>query len=193
MELRDADLPGLHRQALDDTARIVAQVRPPDMDRPTPCDDWSVRDLLNHLVSGNLWAAELAGGATIEEVGDRLDGDLVGDDPAGVYDRSAESAAAALERPGVLEAPCAVSYGPVPGSVYAGHRFIDVLVHGWDLASAIGGDTALSPRLVTACLAVVEPQEQMLLASGAFGSPKKDDAGDDQSRLLAMLGRAPSG
>ena len=75
----------------------------------------------------------------------RLDGDLLGDDPAAAYAASAAAAAAVFRRPGALDAPCAVSYGPVPGSVYAGHRFLDVLVHGWDLAVATGQDYALDP------------------------------------------------
>ena len=96
-----------------------------------------------------------------------------------------------------MEKPCAVSYGPVPGSVYCGHRFVDVLVHGWDVASSTGQDTLLDPELVEACLAVVEPQLDMLVGSGAFGTPLEvpDDAGP-QTRLLAALGRrveAPSG
>ena len=78
--------------------------------------------------------------------------------PSPAYDASADSAAAAFEAPGALDAPCAVSYGPVPGSIYAGHRFIDVLIHGWDLASATGQPTDLDPQLVDACWDVVRPQ-----------------------------------
>ena len=74
------------------------------------------------------------GGKTIEEVGDRLDGDVLGTDPLRAYDDSSIVAAAVFREPGAMERPCAVSYGPVPGSVYCGHRFIDVLIHGWDVA-----------------------------------------------------------
>jgi uncharacterized protein (TIGR03086 family) len=96
-------------------------------------------------VSGNLWAAELTAGRTIDEVDDRLDGDVLGDDPLGAYDASATAAAAAFELPSTLDAPCAVSYGPVPGSVYAGHRFVDVLIHGWDVGIATGQDPRSMP------------------------------------------------
>jgi len=92
--------------------------------------------------------------------------------------------------PGAMDKPCAVSYGPVPGSVYCGHRFVDVLIHGWDVATSTGQDTTLDPELVEACIAVVEPQLDGLVASGAFGTPLEvpDDA-SAQTRLLAMLGR----
>jgi uncharacterized protein (TIGR03086 family) len=186
------DMAGLHRSALAATRPIVAGVAHHQWTAPTPADQWDVRTLLNHIVSGNLWAAELAAGRTIADVGDRLDGDVLGADRIAAYDTSAAAAAAAFEAPGALDAPCAVSYGPVPGSVYAGHRFIDVLVHGWDLAKATGQDTTIDAGLVEACLAVVEPQADMMRAAGAFG-PRVDTPAnaDPQTRLLALLGRRP--
>jgi uncharacterized protein (TIGR03086 family) len=185
------DIAKLHRRALESTGRVVARITPEQMDLPTPDGEWDVRALLNHVVAGNLWAAELGAGRTIEDVGDKLDGDRVGRDPAGAYNASAAVAAEVFERPGALDAPCAVSYGPVPGHVYAGHRFLDVLVHGWDLASATGQDARLEPELVDDCLEVVEPQLEMLQASGAFGPPVPVPAGADaQARLLGMLGRS---
>src|SRR5438876_6152265 len=146
----------LHAQALDITGRIVAGIPPDRWHAATPCQGWDTQALLNHVVSGNLWAAELAAGATIESIGDRLDGDVLGADPAGSYAISAKAAAAAFRRPGALDAACAVSYGPVPGSVYAGHRFLDVFIHGWDLADATGQDTTLDPGLMEACREVIE-------------------------------------
>ena len=179
-----------HREALAATRKIVAGIGADQMSAPTPCTEWDVRGLLNHVVAGNWWAAELASGKTIEQVGDRLDGDVLGDNLLDAYDRSAEAAAAAFETPGAMDAPCAVSYGPVPGSVYAGHRFIDVFVHGWDLAVATNQDPALDPVLVGDCWAVVEPQAELLSGSGAFATQVEVPAGADlQARLLGVLGR----
>src|SRR5207244_6190188 len=127
----------LHRASLDATRVTVAGVKADQWTWPTPNEGWDVRALLNHIVAGNFWAAELGAGRTIAVVGTRLDGDVLGGDPLGAYHASSAVAAAAFEAPGALEAPCAVSYGPVPGSVYAGHRFIDVFIHGSDLAGAI--------------------------------------------------------
>lgn len=186
------DIAQLHRRALDATHKIVAGIQPDQRTLPTPDEGWDVRALLNHIVSGNLWAVELTAGQTIDEVGDRLDGDMLGDDPLGAYDASAQAAAAAFEEAGALDAQCAVSYGPVPGSVYAGHRFIDVLIHGWDLAIATGQDATLDTALVAACLAVVEPQAGLMQASGSYGSHVDAPAdADPQTRLLALLGRRP--
>ena len=82
-------------------------------------------------------------------------------------------AAAAFRAPGAMEAPCAVSYGPVPGEVYCGHRFLDVLIHGWDVASSTGQDTTLEPELVEACFEVIEPQLDMLVGSWHVRHPAR--------------------
>jgi uncharacterized protein (TIGR03086 family) len=184
------DVAELHARALDATGRVVRSVPAERWRAATPCAGWDARALVNHLVSGNLWAAELAAGGTIEEVGTRLDGDLLGDDPAGAYEESAAAAAAVFRRPGALDAPCAVSYGPVPGVVYAGHRFLDVLVHGWDLAAASGQDYTLDAHLMQACRQIIEPQLDAFRAAGAIGPEVAvpADAGA-QSRFLALLGR----
>ena len=180
----------LHAQALDVTGRIVAGIPAGRWHAATPCAGWDVRALVNHLVSGNLWAAELAAGARIDDAGGRLDGDLLGSDPAASYAESATSAAAAFRRPGALDAPCAVSYGPVPGSVYAGHRFIDVFIHGWDLAAATGQDTTLDAGLLEACQKILEPQLDAFREAGAFGGEVDVPPGASaQARFLARLGR----
>jgi len=185
------DIAELHAEALDATGMIVAGIPADRWHAGTPCDGWDVRTLVNHVVSGNLWAAELAAGRTIQAVGGRLDGDLLGPDPVGSYVASAKAAAAAFRAPGALDAPCAVSYGPVPGSVYAGHRFIDVFIHGWDVAVATGQNTVLDADLMQACLQVLEPQLELFRGAGAFARPLPVPPGaTGQTRFLAMLGRA---
>lgn len=189
----DNDIATLHRRALGATGSIVASIQPDQWLDPTPCDGWNVHDLVNHLVAGNRWAAELASGRTIADVGMRLEGDLLGSTPPQAYEESARAAAAAFEQPGALEASCAVSYGPVSGEVYAGHRFVDVLLHGWDLAIATAQPATLDPTLIASCWQVIEPQLAGLQSSGAFGTPTAAPADcDAQTRLLLALGRDPT-
>lgn len=180
----------LHAKALDATRDVVAGIDGDQWELPTPCSEWNVRELVNHVVSGHLWASELAAGKTIDEVGDRFDGDVLGDDPVGAYERAAKLAADVFNAPGALEAPCAVSYGPVPGEIYCGHRFIDTLIHGWDLARATGQSTDLDPELVRGAIEVVEPQKELLQGSGMFADDVDAPAdADPQTTLLAWLGR----
>lgn len=186
----DPDKAAVHRAALKATRGLVTGIGTDQWALPTPCEGWAVRELVNHVVVGNLWAAELASGRSISDVGTKLDGDHLGAAPLEAYDRSAEAAASAFEAPGALDAPCAVSYGPVPGSVYAGHRLIDVLIHGWDLAVATGQDARLDAALVEACRDEIRPQQEALRGSGMFGTEVAVPAdADDQTRLLAVLGR----
>jgi len=190
--MSDTDIAVTHRRVLEATRPLIVGIGADQWDQPTPCAGWSVRELVNHIVAGNMWSGQLARGRTIDDVGSDLDGDVLGTDPVAAYDASAESAASAFEAAGALDAPCAVSYGPVPGSVYAGHRLIDVLIHGWDVAAATGQSTDLDPKLVDACWEVARPQLSLLQGSGAFGTDfvPADSIGDEtQATLLAALGR----
>src|SRR4029079_19024362 len=100
----ELDLGAWHRTALDATREVVAGIRDDDWTRPTPCADWDVRALLNHLVAGNWWASRLASGATIDEVGTDYDGDVLSPSPLGEYHESAVAAARAFDAPGAMEA-----------------------------------------------------------------------------------------
>jgi uncharacterized protein (TIGR03086 family) len=188
--------PGLveaHAQGLEHTRGYVAGTARDSWSAPTPCEDWDARQLLDHITTGNLWVAELTAGRTIDEVGDRLDGDQVGTDPVLGYEVSSRAADAAWRRAGALTEAVAVSYGPVPGEVYLGHRCIDVLVHGWDLAAATGQNRTLPPSLVEVLWEVIEPQVDMVVGSGAFGTDHEAEDDDDlQSRILHLLGRDPA-
>lgn len=188
--------PGLveaHRLALDHTRGYVEGTAIGALRDETPCEGWDVRALLDHVISGNLWVGELTAGKTIDEVGDALDGDCMGEDPLASYVRSAQVADGGFRRPDALTAPTHVSYGPVPGEVYLGHRFVDVLVHGWDVAVATSQDPTLPPPLVAVCWDVLRPQLDLLTASGMFGTDHHDEVADDpQSQLLATLGRDPA-
>ncbi len=94
-------LPEVHRDALAATGRIVAGIKPDQLHAPTPCDDYDVAGLLNHLIGGNFWVAPLVEGKTIAEVGDALDRDFSLEE----YDTSAEEANAAFSGPGAMQKP----------------------------------------------------------------------------------------
>jgi uncharacterized protein (TIGR03086 family) len=185
------DHPGqLYARAMESAQRSIGGIRDEQWTAPTPCSEWSVRDIVNHLVGENLWAAELFRGKTIAEVGSRLDGDLVGADPIGAYARSVASAKAAVEAPGAMETTCHLSYGDETGAEYARQLFMDTLIHGWDIRRATGQDTRLDPDLVAACLPIAERLTARWRSAGIFGEGLEiaPDA-DPQTRLLALAGR----
>ena len=184
------ELPDYHAQALNDTRSIVAAIDESQWSKPSVLDGMTVRELLHHVVYGNFWVGPLMEGKTIEQVGDELEGDILGKDPLQAYDRSSAVAADAFRGPNAMTDLVAVSYGPVPGEVYAGHRFMDVLVHGWDLGRSTGQTVVLDPELAEACRSIIEPQAKMLAAAGAFDEPVPVGEGaDEATRLLALTGR----
>src|SRR5919202_5323604 len=81
---------------------------------PTPCAGWDVRELVRHVVDEERWAPPLLGGATIAEVGDRLAGDPLGDDPVAAVDGAAQPAVAAVESGDALTRTAHLSFGDVP-------------------------------------------------------------------------------
>jgi uncharacterized protein (TIGR03086 family) len=158
---------------------------------PTPCPDWDVRALVNHLVYELRWAVPLLDGWTIAEVGDRFEGDLLGDDPAGRWDQAAEAALAAVDGAGAMDRTVHLSFGDFPGRDYAMQLFADLLIHGWDLSVATGQDTRLDPELVTACAAWFAGVADGYRQAGAVGArPHLADDADPQARLLAEFGRS---
>ena len=106
----------LYARAMRQTERFIGNVRPEQWSDPTPCTEWTIRDIVNHIVGENLWAVELFQGKTIADVGNRLDGDLLGSDPAGAYAGSVPPASSAAEAPGAMEATSHLSFGDVPGA-----------------------------------------------------------------------------
>lgn len=180
----------LYARAMRQTERIIGNVRPDQWTAPTPCTEWNIRDVVNHIVGENLWAVELFQGKTIEDVGDRLNGDLVGNDPAGAYARSVPVASAAAEAPGAMDATCHLSFGDFPGSEYAWQLFLDTLIHGWDVASASGQDRTLDSGLVQAAMPFAQRMTEQWRSAGVFG--EKLDVGSNagpQAELLALFGR----
>jgi uncharacterized protein (TIGR03086 family) len=181
----------MYRRSVEGFGQRVMAVGPGDWDRPTPCRDWSVRDLVQHLVSEELWAPPLLEGQTIAEVGDRFEGDLLGADPQGAWKAAAAPALAAATED-VLDRTVHLSFGDVPGREYIGQLTADHVIHAWDLARGIGGDDRLDAELVEFVHAFLAPQVEAWRGAGVFGSPVEVPADADlQSKLLALTGRTP--
>jgi uncharacterized protein (TIGR03086 family) len=159
----------------------------------TPCTDWDVRTLVNHVVGELLWVPPLLEGKTIAEVGDRFDGDILGDDPLAIWIDAAAGAQAAASQPGAQERTVHLSFGDFPGGDYLGQVTSDVIIHSWDLARAVGADDRLNSALVEFVDDFLSPQVDAWRSAGAFG-PAIDVAPDAgaQDRLLAQTGRSPS-
>ena len=185
-----AQMAELHRRACEQVSTRVDLIRDDQWELPTPCTEWNVHDLLGHLVSGTSWVAPLVGGLTVPEVGDRLDGDLLGDDPRGAWRRAAADAVRACEEEGALERTVHLSAGDTPAVDYVGERILDLVMHAWDLARAVGGDESLDPELVEVARKVLAEKAELWRQYGALGPAVEVAPGADaQTELLAESGR----
>jgi uncharacterized protein (TIGR03086 family) len=184
-----ADIRDLFRRATESCGRRVLAVGDDQWHHPTPCSAWDVRALVNHVVAENLWVPPLFEGKTIREVGDQFDGDVLGDDPKQVWRDSASHAVGAVEADGAIERTVHLSFGDTPGEEYAYQLFADLLIHGWDVARAIGADDSLDPELVRACAEWFDQREDLYRMTGAIAERVQTDGHDPQTQLLARFGR----
>ncbi|HST82724.1 MAG TPA: TIGR03086 family metal-binding protein [Kineosporiaceae bacterium] len=153
---------------------------------PTPCTQWSVRDVVNHLVGMNLVFVAMLEESPMPERGT----DILGADPAEAYRRSAAALQAAAARPGVLERSQATAMGAATGAERMQWRIADLLAHGWDLAQATGIVIELPDDLAEQSLAFVRASLPNQSRGGRFADPQPiaDDA-PAIDRLAAFTGR----
>ncbi|GAA4593961.1 TIGR03086 family metal-binding protein [Planotetraspora phitsanulokensis] len=185
IDIRDA-----YRRALDGFGNRLQLVRDEQWELSTPCVDWDVRALVNHMVNENLWAPDLLAGRTIAEVSDTYERDVLGDDAIKAFEVSAQGAVQAVYTEGALTAVTHLSFGDVPGEEYITELFADALIHTWDLARAIGARERLDPELVATCSEWFARANEGYRQTGVIGDHRDvpEDA-DPQTRLLAAWGR----
>jgi uncharacterized protein (TIGR03086 family) len=180
----------LHQKAVEDFGHLVHQIEPDQWDSPTPCTDWNVRDLVNHVAVEMLWAPPLLHGGGLADIAPGLEGDRLGNDPAGAWDMAAADDLAAFGEHGAMQRQVELSRGPTPASTYLGELTDDLTVHAWDLARGLGVGDTLDAQLVQAAYEHLEPVADSLASTGLFAEriDVSDDA-DMQTKLLAAVGR----
>ncbi len=181
----------VHRRAVENWQAKVDALEESQWSSPTPCAEWDVRTLVNHVVGEELWTAPLVTGSTIEEVGDRFEGDVLGDRPVDAGRSAAQAAAAAVDERLPKGGLVHLSFGEVPIEEYIYQLTADHLVHGWDLAAATGQARDLDPDVLGAIGPWFADRESMYREGGAIG-PRFDAGGSPQDDLLAAFGRNPA-
>ena len=153
---------------------------------PTPCTQWSVRDVVGHLVGTNLVVvAMFEQGPTPSREADHL-----GADPAGAYRRSAAALQAAAAVPGALGRVQTTAVGVATGAERLRWRIADLLTHGWDLVQATGVEAELPDDLVEQSLTFVRAQLPGQQRAGRFADPQQTrDDSPAIDRLAAFTGR----
>jgi uncharacterized protein (TIGR03086 family) len=175
--------------AITSTRAILAATKPEQLDAPTPCASWKVRDLINHLIGAHaFFMAGINGTAPAGSSGDPASGDFLK-----AFDEAAAQTLAGFQRDGVLSSTLTTPLGPMPGQAFMGLAATDTFVHGWDLAKATGQRTDLEPALAEALLAGARQAIQ-----DSFRGPEPAPFGPEQQapaaasnadKLAAFLGR----
>jgi uncharacterized protein (TIGR03086 family) len=169
---------------------VLRGVRADQLDDPTPCASWKVRDVVNHVVAGShFFAASM-------EAGEAPEGeppDLAGGDFVASYEEGIEKCAAAFGAPGAQEKQVSLPFGTMPGSAFMGLATTDTFTHAWDLAKATGQSTDLDPELAKQLLAGARTFIQESFRGDEpmpFGPEQEAPEGATAAdRLAAFLGR----
>lgn len=182
----------MYERALKSTGEVVAGTKRNQLDNPTPCTEWTVHELLNHIIGGCLsWAAGADG--RVEDPSPTID--RIGEDHAAAYEAAARAVIDAFRSPGAMERNFTMPWGESPGKMNLGVALADITVHGCDLATATGQDIFVDDDIAEACYemttGLMEPKGSFPRGD-AFAEPIEvpDDA-PPRDRMLAYLGRQP--
>lgn len=169
---------------------VVAAVPATAWAAPSPCSEWTVRDVLCHLTSEHLWAPRLLRGESLEQVGDAYDGDVLGADPLAAWRRAMTTSMLAWAQADPAER-VQTSLGPIEVAEYAHQMLLDLTVHGWDLAAGAGTPYTPVPDAVEDGIAYERPQVERGLKEGIFAPPTGYQGENRLGVLLSLTGRRP--
>ena len=173
------DLLDLYARASDWCREKVAGAE--TLDAPTGCDEWNVRDLLNHMLETQRYFAGSARGEDVSPPGPKPP-ELLSGDPVNDFASARSDVLEAFGKEGVID-----KTGPALGIAFS-----DQLLHGWDLARATGQDTTMPDGLAEKAYSAIHGLFTEEQRKGVFKPelPVADDA-TPQERLLAYSGRTP--
>jgi len=174
-----SDLLTVHAVAIEGFASRLGQVGDGDWGQPTPCTEWDVRALVNHVVGANVRYQMLLHGAPLDEVEATRTIDHVGDAPLESFETTAAAVVCAFADVDVLDRTFHHVTGARTGRQLLVMRTYDIGVHTWDLAVAIGADRRIEDAVVEVALTATVP-----------AADESDDS-SEQDRLLVRAGRRP--
>jgi len=157
---------------------------------PTPCTEWTTRDVVEHVVGVHRLVLAMLTPAGPESLGPGTD--MAGADlPADWHATTAEMRSA-LRDPARATRVVTTPFGDMAFAELCSRMLCsDTLVHTWDVARATGQDERLDPHAVQTAWTWMVPAGDRLRASGGFGPPVPPPPGaDTQTLLLCFLGRA---
>jgi uncharacterized protein (TIGR03086 family) len=167
-------------------SNVIARVRPDQFEHATPCTEWDVRALINHVVGGNLRFAAMVAGEAGPDGGE----DVLGGDPLASFENSFARLCEAFDRPGFLGQAFMTPLGEGPGALLVEMRVVELTIHTWDVAAATGRARDLDPELVGLADSVLRSRPIPRGVGGPFAPEQPSALGaTDADRLAAFAGR----
>lgn len=179
--------------AADAAARTVGNVHESQLGWPTPCDDWDVRTLLNHLIVWTSYSLEArAHGDSVGQ--DLIDRDFAADPGfAAGYRAQLDRALTAWSDPARWEGSLNVMGSPTPAADVAALNIAEMVLHGWDLAAATGQAYTVSEPAAAAAMRAVEANAELFRQYKGFAEPVEvPPSASVLDRVLASSGRDPA-
>ena len=180
--------------AAGEFARRLRAVKAEQWSRPTPCSEFNVRQLVEHVVAGNRMSAILLDGGSREQALVPFKIDVLESNPVEAFNGSYRTKFDRFKRPGALDKIVHHPMGDIPATMLLNFRIGDLTLHAWDLARAIGTDEQLNASLVQLVWDNLSPMGDAIASSGAFGAGPSGDVPATaplQTRLLDLSGRRP--
>lgn len=181
-------------QAFGSTRQVLATVKPDQLDLPTPCASWDVRELVNHIVGASHWFALCTEAGQAPEDDQTENADYASLDAVAAFDEGIKRSLAAFGAEGALDKIVTLPFGAMPGRAFMGLATVDTFTHGWDLAKATGQPTDLEPQLAAQLLqqaaAMVTDQFRGPNGVAPFGpAVAVEESAPAADRLAGFLGR----
>jgi len=175
----------LDRRAQRTVIELVTALDDDQLAAPTPCDGWSVRDVVEHLIGNNVWIVTGLGATA----------PVVADDPRVAYRTTADALTSTVADDEVLAKPFTLGeFGTFPAGIALGVHVVDVVVHGWDIATSTGAEITVDDDLVSAAIEVVLSFPASAWGPGGAFARRIELPADAPAmdRLLGLCGRDPA-
>ncbi|MFL6145493.1 MAG: TIGR03086 family metal-binding protein [Labedaea sp.] len=187
------DLQAQLEKAARGAVEIARNVKADQLALPTPCHDWDVRTLANHLVFWTAFRSEVAARKQTPPSGGENDIDYVTEDWAAVFERQLSKAVAAWAEPGAWDGETGLAGGSSPAPVIGRMMIGELVVHGWDLARATGQDLGCDGDLADTVHESVAMFAEQGREYNIFGEPVEvPDTASVLAKALALSGRDPN-
>jgi uncharacterized protein (TIGR03086 family) len=186
------DVVAVFERVLDSTNEVVDRVQPEQLGAPTPCAEWDVRAVINHLTGGATMFAECVEQGSVPDarLGELMGGDNLGDDFKGSYRAASDRARATFALPGALDKMVKLPFGEMPAGVALNIAIMDVMTHTADIAKATGQDIDDEEILAIALEVGHQLITDDLRRPGVYDAEQPVDPNAPASdRLLAFAGR----